>query len=169
MVEPIILKDALSEVEFKTIQNRFFDYKVGRVSDEDVDCEVDDEMFQRIGYYNDPLFKEMHEKLCSVVETWCGEKVRPSYRYSSIYFIGQGKCPLHVDRPQCVYTVDLCVNQGHPWAINIEGKDYLLNIGESILFCGASQKHSRPPMAPDNFCDMLFFHFVPVGFKGELD
>ena len=43
---------------------------------------------------------------------------------------------------------------------------YTMSPGEAIIFGGSSQWHYRDPMPQatrDDFCTLLFFHFVPAG------
>jgi hypothetical protein len=130
---------------------------------------VDDKEFFRLYHHNDPFFKQIHHMITDRVSALVGEAIRPSYCFTSMYFVGQGQCPEHVDRPQCKYTLDLCVNQNEPWPIKVAGRDYLLNEGDALVFSGTDHIHSRPPMQPNNYCDLVFFHFVPIGFTGDLN
>jgi hypothetical protein len=127
-----------------------------------------DENFQRIGFPNDPFLRELHHMITGRFSMMIGENVQPSYCYTSMYFKGKGICPEHTDRPQCVYTLDLCVNQNEPWPINVAGADYILNEGDALIYSGTGHRHYRERIQPDNYCDLLFFHFVPLDFKGPL-
>lgn len=131
--------------------------------------EIDEKIFYRFGKHNDPFFKQIHEMITGRVSNWLGVPVKPSYCYTSMYIPGEGICPVHVDRPQCEYTLDLCVNQNEPWPINIAGKEYILGRGDAMLYSGTNHVHYRDKIQPDNFCDLVFFHFVPVDFTGPLD
>jgi hypothetical protein len=137
-------------------------------SGEDSSVEVD-EVFNRIGKHNDAFFKELHNMITDRVSMWLGVNVKPSYNYTSMYFTGKGICPIHTDREQCVYTLDLCVNQNEPWAINIAGADYVLEEGDAMLYSGTNHVHYRKKIQENNYCDLVFFHFVPVDFTGKLD
>jgi hypothetical protein len=127
-----------------------------------------DENFQRAGFYNDPFFKELHHMIVDRFSTIIGENVRPSYCYTSMYFKGKGVCPEHVDRPQCAYTLDLCVNQNEAWPINVAGSNYILNQGDCLIYSGTEHIHYRERIQPDNYCDLIFFHFVPLDFIGPV-
>jgi len=138
-------------------------------SGEDPRVAVDDNTFKRLYKHNDEFFSTIHYMIADRVSAWIGVKVKPSYCFTSMYFKGQGFCPEHVDRPQCKYTLDLCVNQNMPWPIKIAGREYIMDMGDAMLYSGTDHVHSRQPIQPDNYCDLVFFHFVPVDFKGDLD
>lgn len=128
-----------------------------------------DTLFNRWGKHNDPFFIALHIMITDRVSEWLGVKVKPSYNYTSMYFPGEGICPVHTDRPQCEYTLDLCVNQNEQWPINIAGVDYLLGEGDAMLYSGTNHVHYRNKIQLGNYCDLVFFHFVPVDFNGPLD
>lgn len=85
---------------------------------------VDNTDFIRYQYHNVPFFKDIHSQLSEFASDIFGEKVKPSYSFLSCYKDG-GRCPLHIDRPQCKYTIDYLIRSTSkkPWAINIS--DYL--------------------------------------------
>jgi hypothetical protein len=127
--------------------------------------------------YNNPLLKRLHRQR-SLVDTASevfGEPVMPSYVFLSMYS-SQGVCAAHRDRPQCKYTVNLCISQDKPWPLYIENladgtfDEVILGEGDAVLFSGTDQTHYRKPMAENggSFCDMAHFHLVPVGFSGTL-
>ena len=64
--------------------------------------------------------------------------------------------------------IDLNANQKEPWAINVDGEDYFLNPGDALLYSGTDHWHYREKIQENNFCDLAFFHFVPINFEGEL-
>lgn len=80
----------------------------------------DDQEFNRTYYHNLPFFVALHQQLTDFASEKCGEKLKPSYVFLSNYFDG-GKCPLHIDRPQCRYTIDYLIDQSsaEPWPIDI--------------------------------------------------
>lgn len=136
---------------------------------QDPKIDVDETVFHRLGKHNDPFFKELHHMITPRVSEMIGEAVKPSYVFTSMYFTGRGFCPVHTDRPQCKYTLDLCVNQNEPWAINIAGANYFLNPNDAMLYSGTDHVHYREKIQPNNYCDLVFFHFVPLDFQGKLD
>lgn len=156
----------------------------------------DKEIFQRRCVHNDVYLKKVHEQLLPVAIKTFSEILKPSYNYCSFYDEGKGVCPLHIDRPQCYRTIDICLNQKEPWPIYISPEyvtdkskhtdyfklppekadplkkgtvPYLLNPGDAVCYSGSKQIHWRDHIQAGNFCDLAFFHFVPIDFKDSLD
>lgn len=79
-----------------------------------------DEVFQRTARHNPRPLVWIHDQLVSLASDLFGQPVKASYCFSSNYLDG-GKCPLHVDRPQCWRTIDYLVTQDSPdpWTIRI--------------------------------------------------
>lgn len=80
----------------------------------------DDTEFVRMYYHNPPSLVAVHHALKDTASTIFGEPVKPSYCFLSMYKDG-GTCPLHIDRPQCRYTIDYLIRQTQPkpWPICI--------------------------------------------------
>lgn len=80
----------------------------------------DDNEFIRLYYHNPPTLVAVHKNITDVASEIFGEKVKPSYCFLSMYTNG-GTCPLHIDRPQCRYTIDylVCQDQTDPWPLHI--------------------------------------------------
>lgn len=127
--------------------------------------------------HNNLLLQRLHRQrsLIDAASEIFGEPVLPSYVFLSMYS-NHGVCPAHRDRPQCKYTVNLCISQDKPWPLYIENvadgtfEEVILGEGDAVLFSGTDQTHYRKPM-PENggtYCDVAHFHFVPVGFSGTL-
>lgn len=134
----------------------------------DPEVAADREIFNRLHRHNSPFFAAIHEMITARASSFIGENVKPSYNFTSMYFTGEGKCPFHTDREQCKFTVDLCVNQNEPWPINIAGRDYILHPGDAVIYSGTDHLHGREAIQPGNYCDLVFFHFVPLSFRGNL-
>lgn len=81
---------------------------------------VDNNDFIRYSYHNLPFFTDIHAQLKIFASKMFGEPVKPSYSFLSCYKDG-GKCPLHIDRPQCRYTIDYLIRSTSkkPWSISI--------------------------------------------------
>jgi hypothetical protein len=126
-----------------------------------------DLVFNRHYIHNPEILVWLHETLVPLASKTFGQKVKASYVFLSLYG-DKGICPKHTDRPQCKFTIDLCIAQKKPWDIFVEEKAYTLKEGEALCFSGTDQEHWREPIQKGNFCDLAFFHFVPVGFKGGL-
>jgi len=76
--------------------------------------------FVRNYAHNVPFFVNIHRQLTDFASDTFGEKLKPSYSFLSMYRKG-GKCPLHIDRPQCYRTVDYLIQQDNfeDWPICI--------------------------------------------------
>jgi len=66
--------------------------------------------FGRRYAHNLPFLVNIHHQLANYASDLFGEKVKPSYVFLSMYDAG-GRCPLHIDRPQCRYTIDYLIQQ----------------------------------------------------------
>ena len=162
---------------------------------------TDDVIFHRKYFYNDPFFKFMHNKLLlSLANDLFEEKLKPSYCLLSSYDKVESYCPIHVDRPPCYRTINLCLDQKEIWPIFVNSKNeirevcqfipdmvlpflekqkmdmiyetstaYELKPGQALCYAGTEQPHWRNKISPGNFCDLIFFHFVPENYEGSLD
>jgi hypothetical protein len=152
--------------------------------------------------HNVPFFVKIHQQLVDTASDIFGEPVKPSYSFLSMYK-DNGICPLHIDRPQCRYTIDYLIRQtqSEPWPILIgdhmtdeerqaidEGEGghpdtpekidariaaetwhrIELNPNDAVCYSGTHSWHYRPDRLRGT-ADLVFFHFVRVGFDGPLD
>jgi len=94
---------------------RFLDERVPLMS-----LGLDDTGFVRTYAHNVPFFVNIHRQLIDLAIELFGELVKPSYSFLSMYQ-DNGICPLHIDRPQCRYTIDYLIRQTQPepWPILI--------------------------------------------------
>jgi hypothetical protein len=152
---------------------RLFDWPGIAIHDKDA---PDDSKFNRWFWHNLPLLVKLHNEpeFIRKVSKHFGLSLKPSYAFLSMYD-KTGVCPLHTDRPQCQFTVDLLVNSNHknrPWPIYIDGKECkLTSPGEGLAYSGTGQKHYRNPMDSESDAtkvDLAFFHFVPIEWQGAL-
>lgn len=83
---------------------------------------VDTSEYIRRYVSNVPYLVNIHRQLAGYASEAFGEPVKPSYVFLSMYDDG-GICPLHIDRPQCRYTIDYLIDQdqSEPWPIRIGG------------------------------------------------
>lgn len=143
--------------------------------------------------HDNPYVGELQQSLIDRVSELAGERVEASYNFLSMY-TDLGVCPVHLDSPESKWTLDLCVRQSEPWPIHLsqivpwpdpedysdegweseifateglEFRSYTLEPGSAILFSGSSQWHHREqhPGGGGQFCDLVFFHFVPEGTR----
>ena len=81
---------------------------------------LDSDNFTRRYMHNNPWFMHVHGQLTELASELCGEKLKPSYSFLSMYD-KDGTCPLHIDRPQCYRTIDYLIRQSpdEPWPIYV--------------------------------------------------
>ena len=149
--------------------------------------------FGRFIVHDHPFLTELQHSIVDLASDAAGEAVEACYNFLSLYS-KLGVCPVHMDSPKAKWTLDLCIRQSKPWPIYLsqvvpwpEGSDYdgedweelikqapghefvpyTLEPGSAILFSGSSQWHFRDPLPGDGdqFCDLVFFHFVPLGMR----
>lgn len=148
--------------------------------------------FGRFVVHDWPEFTALQETLVERVSELAGEPVAPSYNFLSLY-TKMGICQPHLDAPSAKWTLDICLGQSEPWPIHFsqvvawpEDREQLRAIdpdtiranpaihftaeapmpGDAILFSGTNQWHYRdalPPGPGKQFCDLLFFHYIPAG------
>jgi hypothetical protein len=147
---------------------------------------------------NHPFITELQQELIDLASDAAGEPVEPAYNFLSLY-TELGVCPVHMDAPEAKWTLDLCIRQSEPWPIHLsqvvpwpEDHDYgdnweesiknnpghrfssySLEPGNAIFFSGSSQWHYRDALSPagdqSQFCDLVFFHFIPKGMSEVID
>jgi hypothetical protein len=177
MIEkPILIKNLFSGERLAYLQQQVLELK------KSPDLKLDDHTYHR-HHISDPLeFKRIHFlEIMEIARHHFEEELYPSYCFLSFYLEGKGRCPAHFDRPQCYRTVDVCLNQRAKWALHVSpvfeqnpplgqfevtpemrrtAIAYYLEPGDALLYSGVHQYHWRDQIAEDNFCDLVFFHFV---------
>jgi hypothetical protein len=126
-----------------------------------------DQRFQRNFLYNIPRHVELHDELTPLAARLAGRPVKKSYVFGALYG-DQGVCPVHTDRAQCKYTLDLCVSQREPWALYVDGDAYFLEENDALFYSGTDSPHYRDRIQPGNHCNLIFFHYVDEDFDGPL-
>lgn len=127
-------------------------------------------IFGRFWIHEHWFFSDLHKtKILEIAKKVFGEDIKPSYSGMSIYCDDWSICPPHFDRPQCKYSIDLCLKQNEPWSIYIDGKEFLLQENEALIYSGTDHYHWRDRIKPGNKVTMVFFHFVDSDFSGPLD
>jgi hypothetical protein len=189
--KPFLIKNFLSDKVLRLFQTYIEQLKAnGEILPQD-------HQFKRFTYHNDPKFQLFHhEFVAPMVMKLYSQSLRPSYNFLSCYIPGEGECPIHVDRPTCFVTVDICLNQSKPWPLYVNSsrnfnnngvdifferdveererikqgsEEFLMEPGDALCYSGSNHAHWRKPIDQDNFCDLVFFHFVPENFEGDLD
>jgi hypothetical protein len=150
--------------------------------------------FGRYIVHDHPFITELQQSIVDLASEAAGEPVEPRYNFLSFY-TRLGVCPVHMDAPYAKWTLDLCIRQSEPWPIHLsqvvpwperseydgdnwqefikqhpdhQFESYSLEPGNAIFFSGSSQWHYRDPHpggAENQFCDLVFFHFLPRGMR----
>lgn len=147
--------------------------------------------FGRHVIHDHPIFLKLQAEVLARVEAVVGEPLDLSYNFLSLYR-GSAVCPVHMDAPEAKWTLDICIDQSVEWPIYFsdvqpwpenwqapaEGDwqgdiiarhrftPHTMTPGQALVFGGSSQWHYRDPMpqgSGEEFCTLLFFHFVPRG------
>lgn len=140
--------------------------------------------FGRDVLWNLPRFLALQEQVRPLVAELTGRPVVSSYNFLSRYG-AQGRCDLHMDAPDAMYTFDYCIEQDAVWPIyvsrtvdwiggevparfeperiigdpGLDFREHLLEPNRALLFNGSSQWHYRQPKAAGGYCHLLFFHY----------
>lgn len=111
---PLVLTELFTPEIHRQICD-FLDERVPQMS-----LGLDETEFIRTYAHNVPYFVGIHRQLVDLASEIFGEPVKPSYSFLSMYR-DDGICPLHIDRPQCRYTIDYLIRQTQPepWPIRI--------------------------------------------------
>lgn len=115
---PIVLRSLFDETTHRAIQ-QFLDERLPLLALGTL-LGTDETDFVRDYAHNVPFFVKIHRQLADTATSIFGEPVKPSYSFLSMYK-DNGICPLHIDRPQCRYTIDYLIRQTQPetWPILI--------------------------------------------------
>ena len=125
----------------------------------------------RLVKHDDPFAVLLHQFLTPAVEAEVGLPIKRSYAFVASYLDGSA-LPRHLDRPQCRYTLDLCVEDSGsdvPWPLHVGGEQILLASNDAVLYRGTELYHHREPKPPGKVVNLIFFHFVDADFEGHLD
>lgn len=121
--------------------------------------------------HNDPIAVLVHERLTAQIERALGRPIKKSYCYLVCYAEG-ATLPRHIDRPQCEYTFDFCIEESTtepPWPLMVGGEPFDLKTNEGLLYRGRDLEHYREEKPSGKLIHLVFFHFVDAAFEGSLD
>lgn len=109
------------------------------------------------------VFETLQEQLWGKMEKIVGEELLPTYSYSRLYCNGN-VLEKHKDRPSCEVSVTIQLGKSHDyyWPIYMEGKSYLLNEGDGVVYFGTEAEHWREKCDGPNgyFSGQVFLHYV---------
>ena len=115
--------------------------------------------------YGDPAFDMVMAMSTEDIGRIVGKNLIPQYTYARIYKNGSD-LKIHSDRPECQYSVTLCLGGEYekPWPIWI--KDYAgkshevpLDVGDMVVYHGTKLEHWRNKFE-GNLQYQLFMHYV---------
>ena len=110
-------------------------------------------------HYSDPVMETLLMKVLPVMAQETGLDLIPTYSYARLYKKGD-ELKKHKDRPSCEISTTIHLG-GNPWAIFIEGKKVLLEIGDMLVYSGCELEHWREPF-DGNICGQVFLHYNHV-------
>jgi hypothetical protein len=159
-----IVKSFLDEGEFLELKNVA---KEAREKQEGDYCNT----FGRFWIHGHYLLQKIHKTIAlEYAKHIFGENIKPSYSGLSLYCAPWAVCPPHYDRPQCKYSLDLCVEKVEDWPLFVENKSYSLNENCALAYSGTNDFHWREKAKGQQYLTtMAFFHFVDSDFTGSLD
>lgn len=137
----------------------------------------DSQTSRRYLAHNEKVACFFHHQLTAIVSAIAGEPVKPSYVYVASYQPG-ARLPKHTDRPQCEYSISLCVDftpepaSRTSWPLCLETERGTLKIfqslGEGLLYRGCEVPHFRTLLPGNCTSTSIFFHYVHRDFSGPL-
>ena len=152
-MEPIILRKTFqSEIRQRLLDDCDLLVRRGFITD--------DPGYGRVISNDGRLYSYSEYLLPLVRQIFQDNTILPSYNCWARYTQPTSQLPKHKDKNACTFTVDYCVQQHESWPIFVEGQSYVLQENQSLVFMGEDMEHWRPPFAPGNSVEMIFFHFV---------
>jgi hypothetical protein len=128
--------------------------------------------------HNEPVIRYFHHQLTKLMSATVGQRVKPSYVYFASYQDG-ADLKKHTDREQCEFSITMQIDfSPEPrsktrWPICLEVNRKVVKVrqalGEALLYKGIELPHFRSRIPQGCTSTSIFFHYVPVEFKGRLD
>ena len=130
----------------------------------------DDQAPNSHSIYGDPAFDMAMAMSTEDIGKIVGKTLIPQYTYARIYKNGSD-LKIHSDRPECQYSVTICLGGDYEkqwpiWINDYAGKSHEipLDVGDMVVYHGTELKHWREKFE----CNMqyqLFMHYVDA--EGE--
>jgi len=151
---------------FSSYLKNYFTLRVQNDSTLNGDCQVPDSY----SVYGDPAFDMVMAMSAEDIGRIVGKKLIPQYTYARIYK-NQAVLERHKDRPECQYSVTLCLGGDYQekwpiWIQDYEGKSYEvpLDEGDMLVYSGCELEHWRDKFE-GNSQYQLFMHYVDAEGK----
>jgi hypothetical protein len=155
----------MATINYKLIKNFLTKDEVNIISkycfnklDHNKDYKLDGQSFSP-AWYNDPLMDSLLYHKLSKVELETNLKLFPTYAYWRYYIFG-ATLKKHTDRPSCEISVTTCVEKYDNWEIVIDGKSFILEKGDGVLYAGCDHEHWRNGIYKGKGMAQVFFHYV---------
>jgi len=133
---------------------------------------------RRYAAYNEPVARFFHRQIAKALSAVAGERLKPSYVYLASYLSG-AELLKHTDRPQCEFSVTLCLDfSPEPaletrWPIEMDTPGGTVKVyqalGDGLAYRGTRLPHYRGVLEDGQTSTSIFFHYVPENFTGSLD
>lgn len=127
--------------------------------------------------HNERIASFFHHQLTAIVSDIAGEPVKPSYVYVASYQPG-ARLPKHTDRPQCEFSISLCLDftpepagrTSLPLCLETgQGTVKIFqHLGDGLLYRGCELPHFRTVLPRNCTSTSIFFHYVRRDFSGPL-
>jgi len=129
---------------------------------------------------NDPIGRALLRQFLPLVEAVAARPLRESYSFTAEYLPG-AMLPMHIDRPQCEYTISLLLDYDpmpaggrSPWPLDVELPQQAGSLqfhqarGEGVLLRGRELPHGRSTVLERDRCLVIMLHYVEADFPDAL-
>lgn len=153
---PGTIKNILSAADFEKLSSYFKNHQVLQ------NIGTDEFGRKLIGDKTDLILKEYSQTLLPIARSYFNTSTcLPSYSLFAEYSANNISLYKHKDANACTYTIDLVLYQSRPWAIYVNGVEFLAEENEGVLFMGEDQEHWRETILDNSDkIGVVFFHYV---------
>ena len=169
--EIFVIKNFLSESEIKELKSAIKDSRdpvSGGASEMNFWSRVNSNL-----KIPDSVMKKFHEVALEYGDKSLEFSAQTSFKYDPKYASEDGltQCPPHYDSGyKTQFSIDYQVESNVSWPLWVEGKKYVLDDNDALVFSGRSHMHWRDGQILNDgeFVDMYIMHFTEPGYE-ELD
>lgn len=154
--KPGIIKNVLSSSDLNRLSNYFKNHEsLNKIGTDEFGRKL-------IGDNSESMLKEYSEMLLPIVRKYFNTQTcLPSYSLFAEYSADAISLSRHKDANACTYTLDLALYQDKPWAIYVNGEEFLAEENEGVMFMGEANEHWRETIIGNNDkFGVIFFHYV---------
>ena len=157
---PIIINDVLSSEDLQYCK----DIAMGLKEATKKNKNKYDPIFGRYRWFNHEAFIEIEKKIRPLaIKHFNQEGVEHAWNILMVYEREKARLLPHKDSSSpCQYAFDLCIYQGEPWDIWVEGEQFIPKENDAVLFLGEEQTHWRGdfPNPENNLVIYICFFYV---------